>query len=102
MRGYGSFGKIRWIKAQCLTQKRWRRGHDTTNKSQDKETVLRSLNFTQKGWEGLLSFFKKGNEVTGLVLEDHSGYSVENELESGKYGNRETGQDVSFRFGKRV
>ena len=36
--------------------------------------------------------FKKGNEVTGLVLEeDHFGYSVENELERGKYGNWETG-----------
>ena len=36
MRGYGPFGKIQWIKAQCLKQKRWRRGHDTTNNSQDK------------------------------------------------------------------
>ena len=41
--------------------------------------------------------------MTGLVLEeDHSGYSMENELESGKYGNKETGYDVSFRFGKRL
>ena len=33
--------------------------------------------------------------MTGLVLEeDHSGYSVENELESGKSGRREARWEV--------